>query len=148
MHKVFVYGSLKAGFHNHQRLQRPGVRLIGVCETAASDFQMMNLGSYPGVCRVEHGGIKIKGEVYAVTADVLASLDQLEGHPRYYRREPVEIVGGCGECWMYILNPASGRTKAPLVSSGNWGCDNFGLGISCDCGPCESMQATLERGFQ
>jgi len=153
MHKVFVYGSLKQGFHNYHLLQVAGVRHMGemgetaCAATARAEFAMMDLGSYPGVCRVEHGGIAIHGEVYMVTDEVLARLDRLEGHPNYYRREPVEVTG-YGECLMYILNPDSGRIKAPLVASGDWGCEKFGQGIACDCGPCESMQATLERGFQ
>ena len=84
---IFVYGTLRRGGANHARLA--GARFVGEGVTAArhalfvGDFPYLATG--PAVHRV-------RGEVYAVDAGLLAALDRLEGHPTWYERRPVAIV--------------------------------------------------------
>lgn len=121
MHKVFVYGSLKEGFHNAKRLGDS--EFVGRGVTVDSAFEMIDLDYYPGVVRTADEPVAIHGEVYSVTDDVLADLDYLEQHPGYYRREPVEITGH-GPCWMYLLNTDRHEIDGPRVESGCWELSN------------------------
>jgi gamma-glutamylcyclotransferase (GGCT)/AIG2-like uncharacterized protein YtfP len=83
---VFVYGSLKNGLSNHHILD--GATYIGQGWTAPN-FTMLNLGWFPGV--VLGGTSQIEGELYEVDERTLHRLDRLEGHPDFYRREPITI---------------------------------------------------------
>ena len=61
----------------------------------------------------------IAGEVYRVNDETLTDLDILEGHPRTYRRELVEIVLEDGTeitAWMYFYPVKEGS----LVRSGDF----------------------------
>ncbi len=114
--KVFVYGSLKRGFHNHSRLM--GSKFIGEAHTEKASFQMHDLGGFPAVTL--EGQSKIIGEVFEVTEKrAMISLDMLESHPRWYQR--ILIPTSLGTTWMYIM-PASklGPPKPPVIPSGFW----------------------------
>jgi gamma-glutamylcyclotransferase (GGCT)/AIG2-like uncharacterized protein YtfP len=110
---VFVYGSLLAGEGNHRVLR--GARLLGPAKTP-QEFSMFSLGSFPGVVR--GGETAIVGEVYEVDAATLAGLDQLEGHPRFYRRTPLRLDDH-GEVETYLLTSAQVEGCTP-VASGCW----------------------------
>ncbi|MCP4076680.1 MAG: gamma-glutamylcyclotransferase [Gammaproteobacteria bacterium] len=108
---VSCYGTLKSGFHNHHLLS--GSKFLGNIKTAA-DFTMYDLGSYPAV--IESGDSAIHGEVYIISDDTLAELDQLEGYPDFYNR--ILIQSTYGYVWMYVLNrPVEDR---PVITSGRW----------------------------
>jgi gamma-glutamylcyclotransferase (GGCT)/AIG2-like uncharacterized protein YtfP len=111
--RVFVYGSLLAGLGNHRVLR--GAPLLGPARTPP-EFAMFSLGGFPGVVR--GGETAIEGEVYEVDAATLAGLDQLEGHPRFYRREPLRLPG-FGEVETYLLTPEQVE-GCPPVPSGCW----------------------------
>ena len=49
---VFVYGTLKRGFPNHNWLAT--ATFIAPAWTEASEFRMGNVGAYPEVTRVDH----------------------------------------------------------------------------------------------
>jgi len=83
--KVAVYGTLKAHGSNHGLIKES--KFLGTGETDGI-FNMLSMGSYP--CAVS-GTNKLEVEVYEVSADTLQQLDWLEGHPSFYRREPVII---------------------------------------------------------
>jgi gamma-glutamylcyclotransferase (GGCT)/AIG2-like uncharacterized protein YtfP len=108
-----VYGSLLAGGYNHCFL-RSSVRM-GEARTAAR-FELVDLGPYPAL--VPNGSTSVLGEVYRVDKDVLARLDQLEGHPSYYLRALVPLVDG-SEVWGYVMMPVAvaGHARIP---SGSW----------------------------
>ena len=112
--RVFVYGSLKRGFYNHGVLD--DAELLGTARTADAAFAMFNVGRYPAVRHTAERPIAVHGEVYAVSPNILADLDRLEGHPEYYTRQQVEIEGH-GPCWMYLINQIM---PAPRVESGIW----------------------------
>lgn len=109
---VAVYGSLRKGLGNHRLLQD----LEPVSVETLSGFDMYSMGSFP--C-VYHGDGDITVEVYEVSKErLLGPLDSLEGHPGFYRREPVETSQGLA--WLYVM--VSGQYKIPAnqVHNGDW----------------------------
>jgi len=99
MHQVFVYGSLKRGFHNHGLLSKSTF----LSEGASCGLEMYSLGSFPAVT---HGKGSVVGEIWEVDDDTLADLDRLEGHPNFYRREVMDIwcdnMNGNLPCYVYV----------------------------------------------
>lgn len=85
---VAVYGTLRQGFHNHHLLQDS--MLLAPGETNESYRMVCDGIPYvlPGDTPEGH---RLYVEVYAVDDETLARLDQLEGHPDWYYREPVRI---------------------------------------------------------
>lgn len=113
MTRVFVYGSLLRGMHNHRLLD--GARFVGAARTPPR-FTLRDLGSFPAI--VAGGRTQIVGEIYEVDAETLERLDRLEGHPHHYRREPIELERGeVAEIYVYVA-PLGARAHA--VPSGDW----------------------------
>ncbi|MEN8251541.1 MAG: gamma-glutamylcyclotransferase family protein [Bacteroidota bacterium] len=112
---VFTYGTLKKGFDNHQYLQDSD--FIGSGRTKEK-YALYDRG-IPFVIR-NNPISYIYGEVYSVNDDVLAILDQLEGHPDWYYREVVEIVlngdNNSVNAWLYFNPDDSGE----LITSGKY----------------------------
>jgi len=96
--KVFVYGSLKKGFGNHQNYLSMAIPL-GATRTLSRAFQMYSFGMFPGVYK--GGKYAIEGELYEVTDRELERLDMLESNGRFYNREEVKLANG-ETAWMYI----------------------------------------------
>ena len=71
---IFVYGTLLRGNHNHD-YYLGGSRYLGQGEL--SGYALYDLGGYPGV--KQKAGDAVKGEVYAIDAETLAKINQLEG---------------------------------------------------------------------
>lgn len=111
MHKVFVYGSLKQGFHNFRLLH--DAPFIGVDKTKGT---LLDLGSFPGL--LAEGQTTIHGEVYEVDGRSLARLDRLEGHPDFYKREFHTLESG-QQAWVYFINEGY-ADKRRRISSGIW----------------------------
>jgi gamma-glutamylcyclotransferase (GGCT)/AIG2-like uncharacterized protein YtfP len=112
-HLVFVYGTLLAGEGNHGLLARSTPR-----GTAATEprYHFVDLGGYPAL--VTGGQTAVRGEIYEVDAATLARLDDLEGHPGYYRRRAMRLEGG-REVQAYLL-PREGARGCPSIPSGDW----------------------------
>ena len=102
---VFVYGTLKKGRGNHHLLASSD--FIGNVHTSEK-FLLFHCG-FPLVRKPteeeDYGTYyqaTVKGEVYRVTPPVLASLDRLEGHPRFYERRVTAMKEAPDdEIWMY-----------------------------------------------
>jgi gamma-glutamylaminecyclotransferase len=110
---VFVYGTLLVGETNHRLLT--GAQLI--CEAStAPRFQLHDLGAYPGMVR--RGKHAVAGEVYEVGEAMLASLDRLEDHPRFYRRTSIVLDGG-RRVQTYLLRRDQVEGY-PIIASGSW----------------------------
>lgn len=118
--RVFVYGTLKQGEGNHRLLEQGGGRFLGPA-SIHGNYVMRDLGWYPCVVRVPDGpNSAIHGEVYEVDDELLATLDILEGHPNYYRRQKVQTsVEGYRGVWIYLLNGAFAEAGEP-VEGGYW----------------------------
>ena len=84
---LFVYGTLRRGHANHDRLA--GSRFVGPGRTAGRHAMFVDGFPYLAAGPAVH---HVRGEVYAVDAATLAVLDQLEGHPTWYERRPVDVV--------------------------------------------------------
>lgn len=110
MTRVFVYGSLKRGFCNHRVLGAS--RCLGG-HASAPRYTMYDLGPYPAV--LPRGRGVIHGEVYEISARVLAALDALEDYPRVYDR--IQVATPFGRAWMYVVREAMNH---PVVPDGVW----------------------------
>ena len=125
-HLVFVYGSLKRGFHNHPILYRGGALYQGPAITV-SPYLMLSGSMFPFLLnpaafirKTSVEGIigRTKGELYIVREPLLARLDALEGHPDFYRREQVMIKADRGSvivAWVYFLQTDPADIAAPIV---------------------------------
>ena len=92
MSLVFVYGSLKAGFRNAHL--NHGVRQPGAFRTCARlPLYLLGDGHVPCLVLSLDSGHQVIGEVYQVSAEALAVMDQLErlGQPDGYLRVPIEV---------------------------------------------------------
>ena len=97
---VFVYGTLMSNYWNNRLLKQRGSTLVARGQTTNS-FVMLASGSQgiPFVVDTEPNPSRfwlenctsIKGEVWEVNAETLFDLDRLEGHPRWYKREQIDI---------------------------------------------------------
>lgn len=105
MHRVFVYGSLKQGYHNNSLLRND--RFIGTRLTLDNTYVMRSLGSFPGVMRSYnnmHCG-PISGELYEVSDYTLNRLDILESNGHFYNRELITLREENDPAWIYMLIP-------------------------------------------
>jgi gamma-glutamylcyclotransferase (GGCT)/AIG2-like uncharacterized protein YtfP len=108
---VFVYGTLKRGEKNHHWLE--GASWQG--EAELSGVLLHDLGPFPMAVIGEGTAI---GEVYAVEEQGLARLDKLEGYPRLYDRQKLNLNDG-RQAWVYLGRPRQVR-HAPQVDGGSW----------------------------
>ena len=98
--KVFVYGTLKSGGQSRGLNQfGDGAVIVGKAQTVYPDYDMIDLGSFPGV--VKGGTYKIQGEVWEVDDETMQDLDAIEGYPDFYNREVTMTTQG--KAWMYYL---------------------------------------------
>jgi gamma-glutamylaminecyclotransferase len=114
MTRIFVYGTLRSRERNHPLLS--AAWFAGQVRTLPA-YSMHDLGSFPGVVLADRG-IAIVGEVYEVDAETLASLDRLEGHPRFYQRSSIELEDGT-TAEAYLLRREQVR-GLPVICSGDW----------------------------
>ena len=82
---IFVYGTLKSGYHNH-RILGSDAEFLG--EVVIAGFKLFESG-IPFMKRTNNTKDCVLGEIYTVTDKNLVHVDHLEGHPTGYRREPV-----------------------------------------------------------
>lgn len=115
-HHVFVYGSLKRGFHNHLLLEN--AVFLGEYETLGQ-FTMYDYGSFPAVT-VQPSNYSIFGELYEVDDITLEILDDLEGHPEWYDRGEVVLVGTKIKPFMYFMPRNLLSDRAVEMDNGVW----------------------------
>jgi len=110
--RLFVYGTLQAGFGNNRLLKDSKFLAKG---STSPNFTLISLGGFPGL--LDHGETRVQGEVWEVDAETLGNCDRLEGHPNWYKRCPVTLEGGLEvETYIYLKPPPN----APVVESGDW----------------------------
>ena len=113
-HKVFVYGTLLTDERN-ARWARDARRVA-----AWTNGNIYDTG-YGFPAFVKDGETKIVGELLTVNDDGFASMDRLEGYPRLYRREQIDVFtarGGRHRAWVYIMNELPKTAK--LIEGGDW----------------------------
>lgn len=135
-HLVFTYGSLKQGYHNSHYLK--GAEFVSAATTVdrylmfagygfpyVADSQKCRLYGHPTATAraalTDYVG-KIEGELYLVDDTILTRLDNLEGHPRHYRRTPVEVFSKASaaqvEAMMYLVQQPMDPRQALVPKSG------------------------------
>jgi len=87
---VFVYGTLQRGEVRDDALVQQ--RLVGAAVTKPR-YRLFNVGSFPGLIDAAPGaGRAIQGELYEVSAECLATLDEIEGTAAgLYARRPIAL---------------------------------------------------------
>lgn len=111
---LFVYGTLKQDHSNNRLLK--GAEFLGTAKTLEK-YSLYESG-IPYVIKGETVS-HIYGELYRVDELTLKIIDSLEGHPRWYRREEVEVL--TGDCitvtaWLYFYPEKRGK----LVKNGRY----------------------------
>ena len=114
--RVAVYGTLKHGHRNHHWLN--GADMLG--QDRLTGITLYDLGPYPGAKLTPSTGVMV--EVYAINAEQLARLDELEDYLHnspdkgmYDRRV---LATQYGDAWCYIYNPPVEATSQ--IKSGEW----------------------------
>jgi gamma-glutamylaminecyclotransferase len=104
MHKLFVYGSLKRGFKQHDRHMKTA-RFIAAVETAKPTYTLVAVldsnvdAPYPGM--MEGGAFHVKGELFEIDDAMLRRLDEYEGEG--YARVTIALSNG-DSAQTYIYN--------------------------------------------
>lgn len=102
--KLFVYGTLKRGWHNNHLLQEAIFLYEAVTITP---YVLFNCGFPKAVALTgDKTPLPVMGEVYDINEQILARCDRLEGHPNWYVRETVSVVttkGVVKQVFMYIM---------------------------------------------
>ena len=118
---LFVYGSLKKGFDNHELLNKYAKRL-GKAHTVKK-FAMFedSFGNYPYLINTPYS--KIQGELYQITREELMQrIDEFEGAPEYYQRKKIEVKShhGINRAYVYIQTDATApNDQEPLKEWSN-----------------------------
>ena len=114
MNKVFVYGTLKSGGEIRGLNQfGDGANIVGKAKTLYPDYEMSDLGAFPGVFL--NGKFHIEGEVWEVDDEVMEQLDAIEGYPDFYSRQLTHTTQG--KAWMYFLDPNKYQGSPPEESN-------------------------------
>ncbi len=100
---LFVYGSLKKGFDNHNLLDGYAKR-IGEAYTV-DKFAMYedSFGNYPYL--IQKPIAEIRGELYEIRKrELLDKIDEFEGAPEYYQRKQIRVKTNKGikQAFVYI----------------------------------------------
>lgn len=89
---LFIYGSLKKGFSNHNRLNKGELEFVGNGITQ-DKYGMFKEGfeNYPFVTTNVNLN-RIEGEVYLIkNKEIIEKLDEFEGHPNYFKRIKIKV---------------------------------------------------------
>jgi gamma-glutamylcyclotransferase (GGCT)/AIG2-like uncharacterized protein YtfP len=121
--QVFVYGTLRpphAGTAaDDSRFYHAIALYVGRSVAARlSHADLYDLGGFPGA---RPGEGVIHGDLLVVEDRGLDVMDRIEGHPRYFRRERVEVAteDGVVPAWIYWASEemVAGRARIP---GGDW----------------------------
>lgn len=115
MSKIFVYGSLKRGKSAHHFMERHNAVFLRE-DVTNTRYHIYKVGWFPGMGEDSMVVGGVVGEVYEVTDECLAALDQYEGAPELFRREEIELSNG-------------DRVLAYLYNYSVVGCERFEEGL-------------------
>jgi gamma-glutamylcyclotransferase (GGCT)/AIG2-like uncharacterized protein YtfP len=119
---VFVYGTLRRGGRNDINRLAPAPAYVGMGEVQGV---LYHFDWYPGLTLGGEQAVTVVGEVYAITPELEAVLDGIEGivpggDSEYFKREvEIAVEGRALACLLYEVNPArvQGRT---VIGHGDW----------------------------
>src|SRR5262245_51139145 len=107
---LFVYDTWMSGRTEAWRLD--GARRVGPAATEPR-FDLVDLGTQ--VALVPGGSTSVRGEVVALDATLLASIDIEKGHPLRYKRVRVRLDDG-REAEAYTIDPEQARGRRKIHS--------------------------------
>lgn len=112
--KLFIYGSIKRGFFNHERFNFHKIPFLG--EKVIKGFELVNLGAYPGMIPAASNEEEVKGELYEIdtSKEEYAFLSDIEERAGY-NLQKVEISPKKPEDTIYafIYHHRGGEEKIP-----------------------------------
>jgi gamma-glutamylaminecyclotransferase len=107
---LFVYGTLRRTGANHALIS--AATFVDVATTVERYALFVDDIPYLAPAPPVH---RVRGEVYAVDAAMLAEIDRLEGHPTWYERRPVRVVlEGAAKAARKTAGPVFGDAPATL----------------------------------
>lgn len=124
---VFVYGTLRQGEINDlaraaERAGLPAPRRAGPGRVRG---RLVDFGDWPGLLPAAADARPILGELYLVTPELLALMDQIEEYtphaPCCFVRADTQAdtAGGVVACQYYPIDPAF-RGQAPDIDADDW----------------------------
>jgi len=136
---LFTYGTLLPNEPRHHILTEGNARRLGPATTGPG-YALLDLGAFPALVHrprtrlmaEEGAGLgQVVGELYEIDQPLLDYLDYIEGHPRFYRREPVAIDADTAPLMAgsqviidmaisYFGNEATESGPYPVIKSGDW----------------------------
>lgn len=129
-HLIFSYGTLKRGFPNHylmqQLMDQNAAVFLGPYCTHESYPLVCGPYNIPYLINLPGSGNRVKGELYSVSTQGLARLDELEGtRLGHYERLPIRLVEGGREG-----NDGNGAVSVAAVEAeGYFANRSFGEGL-------------------
>ena len=119
---VFVYGTLRRGGRNDINLLKPAPRYVGMGEVQGSLYR---IDWYPGLTLGGEKTVTVVGEVYEVSSELEAVLDEIEcivegpGSEYFKRHLDIAVDGKAVRCLVYEINPERVRDLQPM-GHGDW----------------------------
>jgi gamma-glutamylcyclotransferase (GGCT)/AIG2-like uncharacterized protein YtfP len=119
---VFVYGTLRRGGRNDINRLLPAPRYVGMGEVHG---KLYHIDWYPGLTLGGEEAVTVVGEVYEISAELEAVLDDIEEivpgeQSEYFKRElAIEVAGRPLQCLVYEINPERVRGKQ-VIGHGDW----------------------------
>ena len=119
MHLIMVYGTLLPCEPNHYLLSN--AQFVSKVITLP-EYDLLDIdGHFPAM--VSGGRTAVTGEVYYIDKITLAAIDQLEGHPDFYKRTKICLADG-SIVETYILDSNSNRSYSNRgylkIPMGDW----------------------------
>lgn len=124
----FTYGTLMRGERNEHLLE--GARYIGKAATKPKYKLFRINGNFPFPAIIDEGGTAVCGELYEVPISALPGMDRMEGHPNFYRRQPIEIDTVVYDNYdgtldsevvaYFFVDKKSFKDNYPEIKSGDW----------------------------
>lgn len=122
--RIFLYGTLRRGGSRDATRFYTGAEFVAAARVHGV---LHDFGEYPGLRLAAEAGW-VRGEIFEVTAEALAGLDEWEGidpaapdSGEYRRvRAGVRREDGTDEiCWIYEIAEACCEGR-PVIASGDW----------------------------
>lgn len=115
---LFVYGTLKRGERNHHIMQHA---INHGCYHTASNYLLVELGSYPGMIEKSYEGQSIQGELFEIPCSLLDELNKIEEAPNLFYLEPITLANG-SKAIAYLYKQSTKGAK--ILSKGIWSTDD------------------------
>ena len=125
---IAVYGTLKKGYSNYHRYLR-NAKYIGGGNTV--DKYPLIIEGLPYVVNQKGTGHNVTVDVFKVSNTALKQIDQLEGHPKWYKRVqiPIKVKDKVLTCWIYF-NPKTVGKNSKLHKTYTQSYSSYGYGYN------------------